>query len=211
MRITDDNEHIFNGFYRGLVVENEDPLNSQRVRVRVLGIHSKNKDGTVGDYIPDDKLPWAEQAEELVEGCYIPKVNQYVWIFFENGNHNKPVYFAKCRKANDTSFEIDNLERIGKSRNNETTEINHGDMMVKVAKTVHGTKVEIRNKENNGFIKIDSFNGKSRIVLSADVLELDGELNAGKGVKGYPVLSESPNTAVVAGGVRLRSAGSGIA
>ena len=90
-------------------------------------------------------------------------------------------------------------------------EINHGDMVIKIADTIHGTKLELRNKENNGFIKIDSFNGKSRIIMSADMLEFDGQMNAGKGVKGYPVLSESPNTGIAMGGVRLRTGGSGIA
>jgi hypothetical protein len=213
LAIDDDNGHYFPGMYRGLVVNNQDPLNSQRVQIRILGLHTSNKNGNDGDYIPDNNLPWAEQAGMFLDGTYIPQKDAWVWLFFENNNHNQPVYFAKCRKANDTSPEIDNIDmnKLGQPRTEETTEINHGNMIIKSANTIHGKKIEIRNKENNAFLKLDTFNGKSRCIISADLLEFDGEMSAGKGTKGYPVLSETKSTLIAMGGVRLRTGNSGVA
>jgi len=50
----------FPGNYRGIVEDNEDPLGSGRVKVRILGIHSP--DGTL---TPIEHLPWAEPCLSL--------------------------------------------------------------------------------------------------------------------------------------------------
>lgn len=81
----------FYGNYRGVVVDNNDPLQKNRCRIRV---HS------VFDDIPDDILPWAEYADPLMQGqntsggSFIPDVGARVWCFFETGDHMQPVYFA---------------------------------------------------------------------------------------------------------------------
>src|SRR5574343_1328023 len=49
-----------NGFYRGFVEDNEDPLESGRVRVRILGIHSLDP-----AEVPTANLPWAEPVLPL--------------------------------------------------------------------------------------------------------------------------------------------------
>lgn len=205
MHINDENTHLYNHFYRGKVINNQDPQNSQRVQVRILGLHSQNKNGSLGDKIPDNELPWAEQAELFLNGSYVPAVNDYVWLFMENGNFMKPVYFAKCRKANDTSVESDNIEKMGQPRDDDTVEIEIADMRIKSAKSIHGRKIEIQNLESGGIIKIDRFNQKSRIILSADLIEIDGDIGAGKGMRGYPLLTETPSTTISINGVPLRS------
>lgn len=210
MPINEDNTHLYNGFYIADVVDNKDDLNSQRVKVRVLGLHTQNKDGELGDKIPDSDLPWANKCD-LLKGTNIPKIGDKVYIFFLNGNHNQPVYLGIVKKASDTLPEVDDIRKIGNSRDDKTFEINHGDLQIKTAKTIHGSKVEIRNTESNGFIKMDTFDGKSRILLSADTIEIDGETNMGKGVKGYPVISESKQSNIAIGGVRLRTSNSGVA
>jgi len=81
----------FDGMYRGLVVNNNDPEFYGRVKIRVIGVF---------DDIEDSILPWAEYADPMMGGqsgfgaFIIPDVGSYVWCFFENGNHMNPVYFA---------------------------------------------------------------------------------------------------------------------
>ena len=48
-----------------------------------------------------DALPWAEPAMPIFFGSgdgtgfsSVPDVNAYVWVFFNEGDHNYPVYFA---------------------------------------------------------------------------------------------------------------------
>lgn len=81
----------FNGFYRGIVVNNNDPLKNGRVRVRIYpmfsGVHA-------------DELPWAIYADPNMGGTSnigsinVPKVNSHVFCFFENGDYRYPVYFS---------------------------------------------------------------------------------------------------------------------
>jgi len=68
------------GFFRGVVRDNCDPRNLGRVKVEVLPIMKG---------VETEHLPWAEKAAN-----FIPPVNSWVWVFFDNGEIYKPVYFA---------------------------------------------------------------------------------------------------------------------
>ena len=93
-KTTDDK---FYGNYRSVVVDNVhkddqgNPIKSGKVKVRVFGVH---------DDLPDEVLPWAEYSDpfmgglEDVGGFIVPNVGSKVWVFFEGGDHDFPVYFA---------------------------------------------------------------------------------------------------------------------
>lgn len=82
---------VFNGFFRGEVVDDQDPYQAGRVRVRVFGVF---------DDVKDEALPWAIYADsfmggqEDLGGFFIPDEGSHVWLFFEQGDHTQPVYFA---------------------------------------------------------------------------------------------------------------------
>jgi hypothetical protein len=92
----------FYGIYRG-VIEDDNPTNSSgdklqdgRVRIRVWGLHTKNKTD-----IPTDNLPLAQPAYPVVIGSItgkgmwsVPVQGTHVFVFFENGDHMQPRYFA---------------------------------------------------------------------------------------------------------------------
>ena len=124
----------FHGMYRGVVESNaSDPMKAGRVKVRIFGIHSPKKtlssDGTEG--IPTDELPWAEPALGLFEGSVsgfgswsVPLQGSHVFLFFENGNPMKPIYFASApgitteapnadEGFNDPLGEYPKMERMG--------------------------------------------------------------------------------------------------
>lgn len=81
----------FDGHYRGVVVNREDPLKAGRVQVRVFPMF---------EGVADDDLPWAIPADPFmggfsnVGGSIIPEVDAHVFVFFENGDFRYPVYFA---------------------------------------------------------------------------------------------------------------------
>lgn len=89
--IVRDKTYTFPGFYRAIVTDNDDPLKSGRVKVRVLPMFYGAS---------DDSLPWAIMADTSmggfsnVGGSNIPVVNSHVWVFFEAGDHRYPVVFA---------------------------------------------------------------------------------------------------------------------
>jgi len=68
------------GFFRGVVRDADDPKKLGRVRVEVLPVMKG---------IDIEYLPWAEKAMS-----FIPPVNSLVWVFFEQLEIYKPVYFA---------------------------------------------------------------------------------------------------------------------
>ena len=79
--------------YRGVVENNVDPLKRSRVQVRILGIHTHELS------LNTDSLPWAEKASSTgsfqgIGLTSVPQNGSWVWLFFENGNIQRPVYFA---------------------------------------------------------------------------------------------------------------------
>lgn len=101
-------EFTFYGIYRGVVEDNNpnDPLTGTpckdgRIRVRVWGLHTEVKSDTDKfEGIPTENLPLACPAYGLIEGSVsgfglwsVPVQGAHVLVFFEAGNHMKPIYF----------------------------------------------------------------------------------------------------------------------
>jgi hypothetical protein len=93
------------GFYRGRVVDNRDPLRLGRVKVKVYPWFEDVKDAD---------CPWAEPAWQ--GGIlYIPPLNAWVWVFFEGGDVEKPVWFAWSLPFNGVWFQGGSMwEEFGK-------------------------------------------------------------------------------------------------
>lgn len=84
----------FNQIYRGLVVDNDDPNKTGRVRVRVH---------CVFDDVTNSHLPWAVPCLPIFTGAgsghgwfAVPEVNSEVFVFFEEGDFYQPVYFGEA-------------------------------------------------------------------------------------------------------------------
>jgi hypothetical protein len=92
-----DNAREFNGIYRGLVVDNNDPQKLGRIKVKIFPMF----------YNLDSKLlPWAVPAFPLFSGAgsdsgsfCVPNVDSYVFVFFECFHYDQPVYFAEAQTA----------------------------------------------------------------------------------------------------------------
>ena len=95
------NEQEFFGIYRG-VVEEDNPkennveLQDGRIRVRVWGLHNKDK-----QLLPTEHLPLAQPAYPNMIGSItgkgvwsVPVQGTHVFVFFENGDPMQPRYFA---------------------------------------------------------------------------------------------------------------------
>jgi len=105
----------FYGIYRG-VVEDNNPKNDAgkelqdgRIKVRIWGLHTK-----VLDDIPTEDLPLAQPAYPNVIGSItgkgmwsVPVQGTHVFVFFENGDHMQPRYFATAPGIEPTEGEFD--------------------------------------------------------------------------------------------------------
>lgn len=77
----------FHGLFKGRVEQRTDPMRLGRLRVRVVGIHD--------DTIAVDQLPWASpRYPAWTKGgmFFIPPRNEYVWVQFEDGHTEYPVW-----------------------------------------------------------------------------------------------------------------------
>lgn len=74
--------------YKGIVEKVNDPFHHGKVKVRVYAIHGDYKD------LHTDDLPWAEPWFPL-RGCYAPpELFDRVWVSFEGGNPNRPIWMG---------------------------------------------------------------------------------------------------------------------
>lgn len=78
------------GLYRAIVRQRTDPLRLQRVKVEVVGVHKDKEDVKL--------LPWAFPASSPAwkegGGFNVPPVDAMVWVMFEGGNHEYPLYIG---------------------------------------------------------------------------------------------------------------------
>ena len=104
----------FSGNYRGVVVDTRDPRDIGRIKILIHGVYPHDT--------PHEDLPWAIPALGMYQsggqnmhseynyekdavakgfnqtgtgGAFtVPFEGNHVWVFFDNGNHMYPVYFA---------------------------------------------------------------------------------------------------------------------
>lgn len=74
----------FHGKFRGVVSDNADPLNMGRIRARVPDVFGENESGWA---LP--ALPYAGKGVGLF---LIPPTNASVWIEFEHGDSEYPIW-----------------------------------------------------------------------------------------------------------------------
>lgn len=87
-------------YYRAVVEDNKHPEFNGKVRVRILGIHTKNNENSGEDFnfVSKDDLPWAEVLQPLEFGynsgigkSFVPSNGTLVMVMLENGSINKPI------------------------------------------------------------------------------------------------------------------------
>ncbi len=90
-------------FLRAIVVDNNDPSNLGRVKIRILEIHGTEQD------IPDDNLPWAIQMRPAFLGgasnlstFSVPRVGSEVIVTHIKGDVYQPAYIFELYNAADT-------------------------------------------------------------------------------------------------------------
>lgn len=134
----------FYGNYRGIVVDDLDPLEAGRVKIRIFGMY---------DNVPDEALPWATYSDpfmggqEGIGGIFVPDIDSHVWCFFENGDHMQPVYWAGAPSKLGLPSE----------KNTSTHEESQGDIVYprnKAIRTKAGHVIELDDTEGNERISI---------------------------------------------------------
>lgn len=93
--------------YRGFVVENKDPKNLGRCKIQIPSIHG-------GETIPPNYLPWARGVSNIVIGenkgsSYIPDIGDVVWVLFEGGEDDYPIYIGGMQGTKDIPINMNEV------------------------------------------------------------------------------------------------------
>ncbi len=139
MAVRTDIKHLapkvsrFDGIYRGVIEDNNDPDKLGRCKIRVWGIHDELKTPEILEGIPTELLPWGEPCLGLVEGSVsgcglfsVPLQGSHVFCFFEGGNWECLRYFATApgkpidppditKGFNDPNGYYPRIDRLGES------------------------------------------------------------------------------------------------
>jgi archaellum component FlaF (FlaF/FlaG flagellin family) len=178
-----DNNEKYYGMYKGRVENNgldipdpnpkelqPDTQGRGRCQIRVLGVHSPNNNASFIDGIPTVNLPWAEQCASLFAGAFVntnigvsmvPPVGSWVWVFFDNGDHNKPNYFASIPAANDFDPLASGYITVINTRSGHKITI---DDTFAEETGQHAGKITIKSSANNQIV-LDDSNDAEKITL----------------------------------------------
>jgi hypothetical protein len=211
-------DYTFSGIYRGVVEDNQDPMDIGRIRVRIYGIHSFDENET-----PVSHLPWAETClsmyysggknldnnrdkpssdsryrpnnesnqtlqrksntleTEIVDQTFkscgtgahfvVPQKGSQVWIFFENGDHTRPIVFGAAVKKDDwVNQRLKLIDEINKKRKNaDEIRQKFKDVLDKNEHKGKDIAAKAKVKEINDQPKLNFFNLKDN--------EEDGEID----------------------------------
>lgn len=152
----------YNAFYRGYVVDNNDPLKLGRVRVRVPSIHGIYTDSD--NYVPNSMIPWASSGifngAANDSGQYlVPDVGSVVFTTYEYDNQAFPIYFGGIVSKHGSSSK--NLSSLNINQNNKY-EVNDDDLIKDI---VHGTERVIYKSLKGATIMLDDYDGQEYIKI----------------------------------------------
>ena len=180
-------------FYKGIVVDNNDPLRRGRVKVKINGIH----DNTV----TKESLVWSDVIQPTFLGISggtgsfsVLQLNTSVWVQYDNDNFSNPIVVGVLvggSEGRNGSFDVDLAYKGAKDHPDWATESipYHDDATPKanlsktgtvntvqdnkylttdVIKTPCGHTIEFDNTTNREGIRIRHGNGLSCITLNSD-------------------------------------------
>ncbi|MCL2643475.1 MAG: phage baseplate assembly protein V [Candidatus Bathyarchaeota archaeon] len=154
----------FFGKYRGTVTDNQDPLKLGRIRAKVPVIFGENDSGWA--------LPCTPYAGKKVGFFFIPPVDAMVWIEFESGNPQIPIWTGCFWGKDDTPDETASPDiKILKTETNTITLDDTSGSESITLETESGLKI-IMNQEG-----IELSNSSQKIKIGSSGISInDGAL-----------------------------------
>src|SRR6266542_1451174 len=144
----------FYGKYRGIVTDNNDPNGLGRVRVKVQDV--------LGDQESGWALPALPYAGDNVGLYLIPPVDAFVWVEFEHGDPDYPIWTGCFWGQNDTVPGDGPDKKVLKTDTGTVTiDDTDGESSITI-ETTDGLKIVM---DSNG---IEISNGDNKILLSAE-------------------------------------------
>ena len=153
-RLAERIEGKYYGKYRGIVVDNKDPENLGRLKVRVPAV--LGNEVVTGWAMPC--LPYGGAPDQGF--FFVPEVGAGVWVEFEAGDLEFPIWVGTYWARPGGNSEV---PKPGDTQKPPTR---------KIIKTVKGHAIEIEDEEGEEQIKISEKGGRNSITLNQDGIEI---------------------------------------
>lgn len=155
-------EHRYYGKYRGFVVENDDPEKLGRLKVRVPSI--LGSDVTTG---------WATACTPYggdvnMGFLYIPEVGAGVWIEFEEGDLEFPIWVGTFWSKPDGTSEVPKPNKKEADKEFEEEDDVQAPPTCKIIKTKKGHTIQIEDLDGDERILIIEATNKNMILMNSD-------------------------------------------
>lgn len=155
----------FYGKYRGVVTDIEDPLKIGRIRASVPDVLGDQKSGWA--------MPCAPFAGKGLGLFSLPTVGAGVWIEFEHGDPDYPIWTGVWWGSSDET----------------PSELSNSPYKMVVIKTAGGNSIALDDSDENGTITLQTKGGQ-KIVLNSDGIKLDNG-------KGGSITIDNSSTATI--------------
>lgn len=165
------------GFYRAIVINNKDPYNIARVKVRIPALHGTSSAQSF--YVEDNYLPYAWPANfngaNYHSGQYIiPLEGSIVWVSFETGTDNL-IYFGSPYSV---APEAEKLMYFDRSTNGGNTKTIEGDDIPSdydtnkyvLYRSPKGACIYIDDRDINENISIIDSHGNSIVLNKSGII-----------------------------------------
>lgn len=186
---------VYYGTYRGFIVDNKDPEKLGRVKLQVPQIAGKNT-------IEYWAYPFGQPAGEDFGDFMIPPKGSMVWVKFEGGNPNFPIWTGGhwAKKNASTPSEGKRSEptnRVRKTKN-LTLEMDDDNKRIKMANKGSGDNVQLDDRDFKSSVRNTSHSssgshsestGGSKTVTCAASSETSSSKNITTGALGLSAAS----------------------
>jgi hypothetical protein len=161
------------GKYRGFVVDNQDPKHLGRLRIQVPNVFGPT-------VITDWALPCLPSGGHANQGFLcIPEVKAAVWVEFEKGDWNVPIWVRTPRSEPGIS-EIPTLNNAeGKEHKNEQKQPTR-----KIIKTKKGHTIQFEDADREEMVIIVEATHKHVVTLNKDGIQITDGVNGNKIIMG---------------------------
>jgi uncharacterized protein involved in type VI secretion and phage assembly len=166
-RLADAVERRFFGKYRGFVVKNDDPEHLGRVRVTVPSL--LGEDVVTGWAMPC--VPYGGHADRGT--LFVPEVGAGVWIEFEEGDLEFPVWVGTFWSRSDDGPETPKPNDAG---GEEASDVQDPPTR-KIIKSAAGHTIQFEDADDELRVIIVDGQNENRIVLGGEGLEIVGRNN----------------------------------
>ena len=158
----------YNTFYRGYVIDNNDPLKLGRIKVRIPQIYGFDENSS--NYVSSISIPWATpailQASGNDCGSYIiPDVGSMVFVTFEFKEASKPIYFGGIFYKTDgtekeiASYNVNNNKSFSSTDDDLIKEVSSGTERV-IYKSLKGATIYVDDADGKESLKIIDQSGQ---------------------------------------------------